>query len=228
MAIDSNEEEQIQALKQWWDEHGNSLLLGIAAVLALMFGVQRWQASQANTAGAAGELYQQIAELIVANISKAATEDDLLAAQGAYSQLKSQFPDSIYTRYGALAVAKFNVEQNNLDKAAEELQWVLDNPSLGLLKDAGEELQLITRQRLARVKLAQGQPQAALDLLRAVEPGKFVTTYADTEGDALLAMGDKAGAIAAFQKALAAYEGTNPALLRLKLQDLGVSILENQ
>lgn len=225
MAIDSSEEEQLQALKQWWDEHGTSVLITVAAVLALLFGAQRWQASQSSEAGAAGELYQQISDLLVANVTRTATEDDLLSAQGVYSQLRQQHGSSIYTRYAALAMAKLNVEQNNLDQAAEELQWLLDNPSLGLMQEVDEELLLIARQRLARVRLAQGQPQAALDLLRAVTPGKFVTTYADTEGDALLALGDRDAAIAAFQRALGGYDGGNTTLLRLKLQELGVSML---
>lgn len=228
MAIDSTDEEQLEALKRWWQDNGNSLLIGVVLVLAVMFGVRQWQASQGNTAGAASDLYQQISDLLVANVATTISDDDVLAAQAVYSQLKEQYTASIYTRYAALAIAKFNTEKNQLDLAAAELQWVLDNPELGLMQKADEELLLVARQRLARIKLAQGDAQGALDLLRGVEAGSFVTTYAETEGDALLALGDREGAKAAYQKAMDAMLDGNPAILRLKLQDLGVSSLEAQ
>lgn len=228
MAIDSTEEEQLDDLKRWWRDNGTSLLTGVVLVLAVMFGLRQWQASQANTAGAASDLYQQISEMAVASVATTISDDDLLAAQAVYSQLKEQYADSIYTRYAALAIAKFNTDKGQLDIAAAELQWILDNPDLGLMQKADEELFLVARQRLARIKLAQGNAQGALDLLRAVEPGSFLTTYAETEGDALLQMGDREGAKAAYQKAMAAITDGNPAILRLKLQDLGVSSLEAQ
>ena len=59
--------------------------------------------------------------------------------------------------------------------------------------------------------------------MRGVDAGTFVNTFSETEGDALLQMGDKEAAKAAYQKALAASSDGNPALLKLKLQDLGVS-----
>jgi predicted negative regulator of RcsB-dependent stress response len=228
LTIDTNEEEQIEALKRWWNDNGSSLLIGVGLVFALMFGVQRWQASQSGTAGAAADMYEQIANMAVANVAKTITDDDLLAAQGVYSQLKSQYASSIYTRYAALVMAKFNADRNNLEQAATELQWVLDNQSLGFMQKAEPELFDIARARLARIRLAQGQAQAALDLLRAAPNASFVVSQAEIEGDALLQLGDKAGAIAAYQKALTASTEGNPALLRLKLQDLGVSTLEAQ
>jgi predicted negative regulator of RcsB-dependent stress response len=127
-----------------------------------------------------------------------------------------------------LALARFQVEHNQLDMAAAELQWLLDNPSLGLLSEADEELFLTARVRLARIKLAQGMAQDALDLLRAVEPGEFVGNYAEVEGDALLALGQLEEARAAYELALTENKTGNPVLLQLKLQDLGVSPVEGQ
>jgi predicted negative regulator of RcsB-dependent stress response len=228
LAIDSTEEEQLESLKRWWSDNGNSMLFGVVLVLAIVFGMRQWQASQADTAGAASDLYQQISEMAVANVAKTISDDDLLAAQAVYSQLKEQYASSIYTRYAALAMAKFNAEKNQLDAAATELQWIIDNPDLGLMQKADQELFLVARQRLARIKLAQGNAQGALELLRGVDAGSFTTTFAETEGDALLQMGDREGAKAAYQKALNAITDGNPAILRLKLQDLGVSALEAQ
>jgi predicted negative regulator of RcsB-dependent stress response len=226
LATYASDEEQLDALKNWWQENGTSLLIGIGLVLALFFGAQQWQNSTEANSGAASDLYQQIADMALAKMSVAITEDDLLAAQTAYSQLKTDHDSSIYTRYAALIMARFQTELNHLDAAALELQWILDNPKLGLLKSADEELFLITRLRLAKIKLAQGQAQAAIDLLKAEDAGSFAAVYAELEGDALLSLGDREGAKAAYQSAVAAITTGNPVLLDLKLQDLGVSPVE--
>ncbi len=226
MATYGEDEEQVEAIKRWWNDNGTSLLTGIAVVLVVFFGVRQWQGSQAATSGAASGFYQQISELALANMTQAISEDDLLVAQSVYSTLKTEHADSIYTRYAALALASFQVEHDQLDMAAAELQWVLDNPDLGLMQSADEELFLTARLRLARVKLAQGQTQAALDLLKAVEPGSFAGGYAEVEGDALLSLGQTDAARAAYERALAQANTGDPVLLQLKLQDLGVSPVE--
>ena len=214
MALDTTDEEQIETLKNWWKDNGTSLLTGVLVVMALLFGVRQWESSQNATAGQASDLYQQLAQMAVANVGVVVSEDDLLAAQG------------VYTRFAALVMGKFHADKGALDEAAVELQWVLDNPGLGLMQKADEELFIVARQRLARVKLGLGDAQAALDLLRSGDSSSFVASYADTEGDALLQLGDIEGAKAAYQKALAANTDGNPAVLKLKLQDLGVSALE--
>ncbi len=226
MATYASDDEQLDALKTWWQENGTSFLTGIAIVLALFFGVRQWQNSTVANDGAASDLYQQIADVSSAKMSQAVTEDDLLAIQGYYNQLKSEYESSIYTRYAALIMARFQAELNHLDAAAAELQWILDNPELGLLKSADEELFVVTRLRLAKIKLAQGQPQAAIDMLKVDNIGNFAAVYAELEGDALLSLGDREGAKAAYQRALAAITNGNPVLLNLKLQDLGVSPVE--
>lgn len=223
MATYGNDEEQVEALKAWWNENGNSLLTGIVLVLVVFFGTRQWQAMQAADSGAASDLYQQIADLAVDNLTQPVSAEALQAAQGVYAQLKSDHEDSIYVRYAALAVARFQVEQGNYDQAAAELQWVLDNSADSFFAKVDEELLLTVRLRLARVKLAQGQADAALALLRAVEPGTFAAGYAEAEGDALYAQGQHDAALAAYQRALAGAVNGNDALLRLKMQDLGIS-----
>jgi len=226
LALDTTDEEQVEALKNWWKDNGTSLLTGVLVVLVVMFGYRKWQESQTQTVGEASDLYQQIAEMAVANAGKQITDDELLAAQNVYSQLKEQYASTVYSRFAALAMAKFHSDKGELDQAAAELQWLLDHQSMGFLKKADPELFLIARQRLARIRLAQGSAQAALDLVRGVNAGSFVASYSDTEGDALMQLGDKEGAKAAWQKALAATGEGNPVLLNLKLQDLGVSTVE--
>lgn len=223
MATYGSDDEQLEALKRWWNDNGTSLLAGIAIVLAVFFGMRQWQGMQLNESGVASDLYQQIADLAIANTQQPITEQGLVGAQAVYATLKDEYADSVYTRYAALAMASFHVEHEQLDMAAAELQWILDNPKIGLMTNVDDELLMTARSRLARVRIAQDRPQDALDLLRAVEPGAFAGSYAEVEGDALVALGQTDEARAAYQRALAALGTGNPVLLQLKLQDLGVS-----
>ncbi len=227
MATYGSDEEQVEALKRWWSDNGNSLLTGVVIVLVVFFGVRYWQTSQATTSGVASDIYQQIADLALANMTQPISEENLVSAQVLYTTLKTEHADSIYAKYAALAMARFLVDHEELDRAAIELQWILDNPELGLLKEADEELFLTARVRLARIKLSQGMAQEALDLVRAVDPGAFGGSYAEVEGDALLSLGQTEEARAAYERALAQLTTGNPVLLQLKLQDLGVSPVDN-
>jgi len=219
----ASDEEQVEALKSWWSENGTSLLTGVALVLAVFFGMRQWQSATQAETGMASDLYQQIADLSLDTISQQMSQETLRDATVFYAQLESEYPDSIYTRYAALAMAKFLVDAEEPQQAASELQWILDNPDLGLFNSADEELFQIARLRLARIKLSLDDPQTALTLLREADPGTFATGYAEAEGDVLLNLGQTDEAREAYQRALAANTDGNPVLLQLKLQELGVS-----
>jgi predicted negative regulator of RcsB-dependent stress response len=218
-----SDEEQVEALKSWWKDNGSSLLMGVAIVAVAFFGMRQWQASQAGSAGVASDLYQQLAQLATGSVQAEVSAEQLQQADAVYQQLKSDFADSVYSRYAALAMAKFLVEKGDEARAATELQWILDNPKLGLLRKPEEELFMVARLRLARIKLSMGAPDAALALLKEVQPGSFKASFAELEGDVLLDKGDAAGAKAAYTRALVSTEGVTPVLLQLKLQNLGVS-----
>ena len=120
----------------------------------------------------------------------------------------------------------FHVQQEQLDRAAAELLWVLDNPELGFRNEADRELFTVARLRLARIELARGDAQAALARLQAEPVSEaFRSAAAELEGDIQMALGNRDAARTKYQEALLALMelGTgNPGLLQLKLQDLGV------
>lgn len=226
MSSYAGDDEQLEALKRWWKENGSSLISGVLIVVVAWFGFGQFQQTRENSSAAASALYDQISQLALANLTGGISSDDLLTAQAWYSELKNDHASSIYTRYAALFMAGFHVEQEQLDQAAAELQWVLENREIGFLREANDELFTVTRLRLARVELAQGNPQAALARLQAEPvPAAFRAAATELEGDIQIALGNRDAAREAYQGALLALMemGTgNPGLLQLKLQDLGV------
>jgi predicted negative regulator of RcsB-dependent stress response len=102
--------------------------------------------------------------------------------------LKRDYSWTPYASLAGLMAAKFQVEANELDKAAASLKTVMDGAP-------DNELRLIARTRLARVQAAQGKYDEALATLKVEQPGEFAPRLADARGDVLLAKGDRAGAL---------------------------------
>lgn len=217
MVYDSDEE-QIEALKRWWDENGTLVIAGIVLVLAVLFGSRYWQSSQSSMAEAASDIYTQMTEVVQSNLDLEIDDTELAEALNLHTELKNNFANSVYSRYSALLMARLYVQRNELGGAAAELQWIMDNPGLGFLNSIDDEMALTARNRLARVILAQGNAEAALQLLNEVEPGTFAGTFAEIEGDAYVALGRIQEAIEAYQNALNA--GTNTEVVELKLNDI--------
>ncbi len=220
MASYESDEEQIEALKNWWKENGNSLLMGVVIVLVVLFGSRQWQGAQLAKAEEASELYDSIFQLSALNQTSVITESTIAELESSNEQLRSDYTDSIYARYGALIMASMYVNQEAYEQAANELNWVLDNPDLGFMKSAEEELFLTARLRLARVRLAQGMAQEALYLVTAVEPGGLEAGYSEVQGDAYLQLGQAEQARSAYQRALS-LAPDNANFIELKILGIG-------
>ena len=220
MASYASDEEQLEALKNWWKENGSSLITGIVIVLVVFFGARWWQDSRQATAEAASEVYDGIIEQLALVQDSGLDAETLAAMESSYDLLRNDFPDSIYARFGALLLASVYVEQENYSQAQVELQWVLDNQELGFMKSAEQEVFLIARVRLARVLIAQERAQEALNLLAEVDPGTMAATYAEVQGDAYAQLGQVEQARAAYERAINLGPG-NAGFIDLKMRGLG-------
>ena len=57
-----SEEEQVEKLKRFWQDHGTPILVGISLALAVFAGWRYWQQSHLETAAAAAAGYQAALE----------------------------------------------------------------------------------------------------------------------------------------------------------------------
>jgi predicted negative regulator of RcsB-dependent stress response len=88
-----------------------------------------------------------------------------------------------------------------------------------------DPVKVIARERLARLKLSQGEADAALQLLdEAPSEVGFEAQFAEVRGDIYMAKGETELAIASYQASLEALEENvgNRDLLKFKLEALGV------
>jgi len=222
VAISAAEEESIEALKRWWRETGRTLAVGIAIVLLAYFGWQQWQAAQQRSAGAASALFDELSAITVGAPGERLGESAQQEALAMIEQLKSDYSNSVYAKYGALFAARIAVEADDLYSAEQQLQWVLDNARSSLFGFIGtatdETLLLTTRLRLARVQLAQGDTDRAESTISGIDPKALVAEYAELRGDIHYARGQRELALAAYMEA--AETGADNPFLNMKINEL--------
>ncbi len=202
------ERDQWEALKRWLRENGAWMVAGIVIGAAGLFGYRWWEERQIERAHTAQARY--------ADALAALTRNDQTRAIELAEQLRRDFRDTPYTDQAELVLARVHVESGELEAAARRLRDVVENSE-------DDALRLIARERLARVQLAQDQPDEALTTLAGAPAGAFAPRFDEIRGDALLKKGDSAGAVAAYRAALAGAEPglTDGGLLQLKLNELG-------
>lgn len=202
-----SEKEQWEVVKTWIRENGLWIVAGIAVGGAAIGG---WQWRNAHIDKVNGEASTKYEELM-----KAFGHNDETGAQALMGQLEHDYSSTPYVDQAKLAFARVYVDTNRLDKAAEALQSVTQHT-----KDP--QLALVARARLARVQIAEQKPDDALATLNGVDPGSFAPQFHEVRGDALLAKGDKAGALTEYRAARSSDlgGGGGVSLLDLKISDL--------
>jgi predicted negative regulator of RcsB-dependent stress response len=209
MALDLEEQEQVEELKAWWKQHGALVTAVIVAVAVGFAGWQGWRWYQADQAAQASALYDTVV--------KAAQANDAKALRDAAGTLVESYPRTLYASMGALVAARHFFDRNDLKSAKAQLAWVLE-------RSPSEDFRDLARLRLAAVLLDEKAHDEALKLLEAKPAPAYEAQYAALRGDLLVAKNQAAEAKAAYQlaleKALDA-DGAFQESVRMRLEALG-------
>ena len=213
-----SDEEQLEVLKNWWDENGTSLVITLVVSIGAIFGYRAWEESVIETGEAASAVYE---DLVIAtdNIAANASDDAVrITAVSLAETLKADHGDTTYAVFAAMRLAKVAIAQNDLDKALEELRWALDNVS-------EKHLETTIRVRLSRVHLGLEDPASAMALLVDHQPAAGqLASVEEAKGDVFHSRGDLVQAREAYQKALVNLsDRIEKPILELKLADLPLS-----
>jgi predicted negative regulator of RcsB-dependent stress response len=202
--ISGSDNEQIQIIKDWWKQYGNSILLGIVIFAVINFGWRYWQQYQHQ--------YIERASITYAQMSRASEQQKDDEVKLYAERLIQNYNKSPYAGLAALKLAKIAVQKHDLKLAREQLQFVIT-------KSSNNALRQIARIRAARILLSEKQPQAALDLLATIDNGAYLTEVNEISGDALSILGKVAEAKQAYQNAKDTETGeTKSPLLKLKMR----------
>lgn len=214
MEIYSSEEQQVEAIKKFWQENGTQIILG--AVLGLGgWGGWNWyvdkQISEKEAASAQYEKFIEVASEETANLDSLNLE---------LNKFTEAHGESGYNIFVQLVAAKQAVSEGNFAQAETSL-------ASAAAQTEDESLKSLVLVRLARVQTELTKYDAALTTLNSVTNEAFSATAAELKGDVYLAQGNSDKARAEYQAAAdkGGLEGNN--LLKMKLDDLAVSTASN-
>ena len=213
MANHLSEEEQIEAFKQWWVDNGLKLVAAAVIAIGGTLSWQGWQGSQQEHAEQGSAIYSAMIDIVKTESDEPLSDEQQQQISASADQLKQQFGDSGYAHLSALLNAKLAVDADNLDQAAIELEWVLNN-------DPADDLKLLAILRLARVEAAKGNTDKALAMLEEQDAGTMTSAYEEAKGDFHISLGHYEAAYTSYQTAIDNEETGNTrqlSILRLKM-----------
>ena len=208
--LDLQEQEQLDALKAFWKRYGNLVTWLLVAVMAAFAGWNGWNWWQRDQAMKSGAMFDEL--------ERAAQAGDAAKTARIFADLKERFPRTSFAQQGALATAKLQFDQGQLDAARDTLAWVAD-------KGIEDEIRTVARLRLAGLQAEAKQFDAALKTLDAATAPTFEALVADRRGDVLAAQGKSELARAAYQTAWAAMSDKvdYKRLIEAKLTSMGAA-----
>jgi len=207
---DYSDQEEIEKLKNWWNEYGNALVVGVVIGAALVAGNKYWSHYKEQRLQEASTLYEQL--LLTAQVKS----PDVDTVRSVVADLTDNYSATPYAGMAALNMAKVSFESGDLDDARTHLEWVEKNASDSSTRHTA-------RLRLARIVAEQDGADAALAMLDVGDKTGFESEYLELKGDLMLKKDNSIEARNAYRKAL---EHMAPGsayvwVLKMKLDDLG-------
>lgn len=202
------EEQQVEAIKKFWNENGNSLIVGVVLGLAGFAGYGYYQDSKMAEEVA-------IADSYISNVEKNIENKEQFAKTG--EQLIKAHQNSSYAAMTAFALAKQAVDAKDWKKAQSALEQAQK-----LAPDAG--MKSLAALRLARINVQLEQYDQALALVKTNISEAYKGQAEEIKGDIYLLQGKKELARTAYQAALDAGADQSSSSLQMKLDDLADNV----
>ncbi len=184
--LDLQEQEQLDALKAFWNKQGNLITWALVLVLGAFAAWNGWQWYQRDQAVKAGAMFDEL--------DRAARAGDAERVGRVFADLSARYPGTAYAQQGGLLAARTQFDKGQADAAKASLTWVADNA-------VEEEMRTVARLRLAALQAEAKQYDEALKTLAAATTPGFEGLVQDRRGDILLAQGKADEARSAYQAA---------------------------
>ena len=208
MDIHQTEEQQVEAIKGFWKENGNSIIAGLVLGFSGFIGYGYYNDHKIAQELAVADSYQAVVELASGDESTYRTAAEAFINENS---------DSSYASLTALALAKNAAEHKDWSDVAKYLQTAIEKSA-----DAGVEG--IATVRLARVQVQLEQYDEAIKTLSQSLPKSFTAAVEEIKGDAYLKQDKVELARNAYQAALSV-EGQSPSpSLQMKLDNLAENV----
>ncbi len=141
MEVYNTEEEQVEAIKEWWKENGKAVIIGAVVGLGGLFGWRYYQDSVTSAREAASQSYTSAMNTLQAKGVDAASDVQSFIDGNEVKE---------YSVLAALQLAKTQVDAGDLNAALVQLKWAQSNS-----KDAA--IAPLVSYRIARIEAETGQ-----------------------------------------------------------------------
>lgn len=202
------EEQQVDAIKNWWKENGNTLI--IAAIVGLA-GLWGWRFYNESVITGQEEASQAYSDMLVNFESK--------GGEAGLDDIRTFIADNQDNNYGVLAsllLAKEAVQKKDFSLAKAQFVQLQSQNKYA-------PLNAVINLRLARVEAQLGEYEQALKTLTLITEPSFLAKANQVKGAVYLKMGDIEKARSAFQDAVNASQGNIGPILQLQFDDLAIA-----
>ncbi|ALO35816.1 hypothetical protein CMT41_14630 [Colwellia sp. MT41] len=204
MEIYQTEEQQVEAIKGYWQKNGNTIVAGIALGFAGFVGFNFYLDDKLEQELAVSDSYQTLMEQ---------SGKDFAAFTANGEKFISEHGNNSYVSLTALALAKESASHKDWTQVEKQLTIAIESAPTDGIK-------AIASLRLARVQVQLEQYSQAFTTLNNNLPVSFTAAIEEIKGDAYLQQGKKDLARNAYQAALAANGIATSPNLQIKLDDL--------
>ncbi len=204
MEVYQTEEQQVEAIKGYWKENGNTIIAGIVLGFAGFIGFNLYQENQLEQELALSDSYQAL-------IENSAKDSEAFAVDG--EKFISENGNTSYAALTALALAKDAASHKDWSQAQKQL-------TVAIQAAPSDGIKAIASLRLARVQAQLEQYSEALATLAKPLPESFTAAIEEIKGDIYLQQGKQDLARTAYQAAIAADGLATSPSLQIKLDDL--------
>lgn len=212
MNVYMTEEEQLQRIREWFKQYGLTILVSIIVAIVSTIGWKIWQNQHETMLMRASVNYEALLISMSNHDADTATKQAQLIIQ--------EYPRSPYATLAAFIQAKIAIQKNDLAGAEKQLFWAVENAPNKPLKD-------IAVIRLARILIAEGKANQAIDFTMRVKEKAFYPLMMDVRGDGFVALKQIPEARNAYELALKGYsenpelkQNPNYQLVSMKLNSL--------
>ena len=207
MAVDIDDNEQNEKLRDIWINYKNFILIGLGLLLALYFGFTFLANQETKRNEMASQLYQ---EILIEKI------ENLKNIQLKTNSLKKGHLDTPYAGRASLHLGQLLAKSNKYEESINELKWASD--------EAKEvSIQSLARYTLALTYIATKDYKNAKIAAESIASKGFNALKMDLMGDIYLLEGNVDKAKEAFTAALGFYKDKNELaqVIQTKIDALG-------
>ncbi|HLR17310.1 MAG TPA: tetratricopeptide repeat protein [Alcanivoracaceae bacterium] len=205
-----NEEEQIEAIKDWWRANGNSILIALLVAVLASVGWRWWNNHNTNISLGASSAYSEMTQLMDEQLNNPSAAGRA-AVQTQAEQLIADYGKTGYASFAYLTLAQVAVQEEEYEQAVEQLEKLL-------AAKPDKEVEAIARIRLARLQLQLNNPDAALAALDKKLAQAWQSRVLELRGDAYQQQASAEQAREAYTQALQAATAQDSARNRLQMK----------